>query len=124
MFYQIKNPPQWMLDNLLNEDKAEKCPDCQASSGEPHSAGCDTAHCLKTGIQRIQCDCGECGEDVWDGHWPGMRVAYERKYVCYDTATQSVMLDLNPAAIVTQMQKRGCSEEEIVQAVEEYWDKG
>ena len=123
MFYQIENPPQWMLDMLLKEDEAERCPDCQVSVGEPHIDGCDTARCLKTGMQRLQCGCRECGEEKWEGHWPGIQTAYEQRYVCYDTATKSIMLSLNAACIREQLQKRGCSEEEIVEAIEEYWDK-
>ena len=107
MFFKVKNPPQWMLDGLLNEDKTDKpCPDCQAKVGTPHKHGCDTARCLRTGVQRLQCGCGKCGEDVWTGHWPGIELAYQRKLVCYDTATGYVMLDLNAATIVDQMQKR------------------
>jgi hypothetical protein len=48
------------------------CHDCAAKPGEPHSDGCDTARCLVSGIQRLQCDePHDCGHDVWTGEWPG-----------------------------------------------------
>lgn len=124
MFFQVKNPPQWMLDNLLKEDESDQCPDCQAGRSEAHSESCDVARCHNTGVQRIQCCCpGGCTEDIWDGHWPGIQRAYDRKLVCYDTASGFVMLDLNAAAIAVQLEKSGAEEEDIQRAIQNYWDK-
>jgi hypothetical protein len=67
------------------------CHDCRAQPGQPHEDGCDTAVCLRTGMQRLQCGLrpvmalgefvdlevcdphpGEdCGKDIWTGQWPG-----------------------------------------------------
>lgn len=72
--------------------KTERCPDCQASIGQPHLDGCDTARCLWTGEQRIQCKWyGEdsiltehdCGQDTWTGHWPGEVEAVEFDWWIY-----------------------------------------
>lgn len=96
MFYKLKEPPQWLLDGLLNEEKARdnKCPDCQVSPGIPHIDGCDVARCRATGVQRLQCDCGKCRSEIWTGMWPGVQECYEKKLVCFDTATSSVMFYL------------------------------
>jgi hypothetical protein len=114
MFYKIKDPPQWLLDGLLAEetkDPNRKCPDCQVSIGMPHLKGtgfggpmdeCDIAHCLNTGIQRLQCGCRKCGDDIWTGLWPGVKECYDLKLVCFDTATTSIMFDLNAASILRQ----------------------
>ena len=106
MFYSIKNPPQWLLDGLLAEDDPKsKCPDCQVKPGNPHGEGCDVARCLNTKIQRLQCDCGKCGKDLWTGRWPGVDQAYKDRLVIYDTASQSIMFDLNSVAIKEQRKR-------------------
>ena len=71
--------------------KLTACQDCGAIPGYPHDEGCDTARCLRTGMQRLQCGVrpvfalgeyltheeydphpGEdCGQDIWTGIWPG-----------------------------------------------------
>ena len=104
MFYPIKNPPKWLLDGLYNEERSQagKCPDCQADIGAPHEDGCDVARCLNTKIQKLQCDCGKCGKDMWTGLWPGTQVAYDLHLVCFDTATNSIMFDLNSVTIIEQ----------------------
>ncbi len=54
------------------------CNDCGAQHGEAHADGCDVARCLWTGGQRLQCAGGhDCGQDVWDGCWPGVAEAVE-----------------------------------------------
>jgi hypothetical protein len=107
MFYVIEKPPQWMLDGLLEEDKATStrpCPDCGAAVGEDHVDGCDVARCQKMGGQRLSCDCGDCGNDAWTGLWPGIKECYEHKLVCFDTATKSVCFDLNTNAVRHQIE--------------------
>lgn len=102
MFYKIKNPPQWLLDGLYAEEKdrsSRNCPDCGAKPKHVHKDGCDVARCLNTGIQRLQCDCDKCGSDVWTGFWPGVKECYEHKLICFDTASSSVMFDLNEETI-------------------------
>lgn len=68
------------------------CQDCGTGPGEPHEDNCDTARCMVTGMQRIQCGMGiplfvgealydwedhdphpgeDCGQDIWSGQWPG-----------------------------------------------------
>lgn len=102
MFYKIDNPPQWLLDGLYAEEKEtslRNCPDCGVQPGSGHREGCDVARCLNTGIQRLQCDCGKCGDDIWTGFWPGVKECYEQKLVCFDTATRTVMFDLTENAL-------------------------
>lgn len=99
MFYPIKNPPKWMLDNLLQEDKRKLCPDCDAKIGDKHDEGCDTARCSICMGQRLGCDCQDGDGGVWTGQWPGTKEAYDWKLVVYDTASGSVMFDYNEVAI-------------------------
>lgn len=90
-----------MLDGLLEEERktsSRSCPDCAVEVGRPHSVGCDVARCLKTKQQRLTCNCEECGFDIWTGFWPGVKEAYENKLVCFDTATETVVFDLNRLA--------------------------
>lgn len=100
MFYPVKNPPKWMLDGLMNErdNRKSTCPDCGVKPGKKHDENCDVARCLNTKGQRLSCNCGECGYDVWTGLWPGIQEAYDRKLVTYDTATSSICFDLNEVA--------------------------
>ena len=79
-----------------------KCPDCGATPKESHGESCDVARCLNTKIQRLQCDCGKCGSDVWTGLWPGVQTAYEKGWVCFDTASNTIMFDLNREAVFEQ----------------------
>jgi len=114
MFYKLKDPPQWLLDGLYAEEIATShrpCHDCGAKPGYAHKEGCDTARCLNTGIQRLQCDCGKCGADKWTGMWPGIQECYDQKLVCFDTASSSIGFDLNEQAIRHQkeLQQRGNS---------------
>lgn len=105
MFNIIKDPPQWMLDNLWEEEqkKAGKpCPDCGALVGEKHQAMCDVARCLATGAQRLSCVCTQCGEDVWIGLWPGIKECYEEKLICFDGASGQVGFDLNRWSFISQ----------------------
>lgn len=80
------------------------CQDCGARPGEAHGGGCDTAVCVHTGQQRIQCGIGvpeftgpvltgwrdydphpgeDCGQDIWTGHWPGELDAIRLGWWCY-----------------------------------------
>ena len=97
-FEPVSNPPQPLLDFLLEQEKLRpnlKCHDCGAMPGEPHTGGCDTARCLSTGGQRLCCDCGDCGQDIWTGLWPGIIEAYKWGHVCLDTHTHELRFDLN-----------------------------
>jgi hypothetical protein len=60
------------------------CPSslCHTAVGFPHTAQCDIAVCLSTGMQRLIRDhvpvndpSHECGNDVWTGYYPGEREA-------------------------------------------------
>jgi hypothetical protein len=71
--------------------------------GSPHRVGCDTAVCLRTGMQRLLCgtqivrlDGGaydvqhidehpgeDCGQDIWTGQWPGEADAIRLGWWCY-----------------------------------------
>jgi len=105
MFQIIKDPSQSMLDSLWAEvTKTAICHDCGVKPGQPHKDGCDTARCLNTGMQRLQCDCGKCGEDVWTGIWPGIKECYEKRLVCFDTATNRVCFDLNRQCVEFQLE--------------------
>ena len=103
-FRVIENPSEELLDKLLSENIRTKCPDCQVIVGKKHWDHCDVARCLNTQDQRFGCACGQCGNDLWDGHWPGVKEAYERKYVCFDTVFQATMFDLNRVAIELQQE--------------------
>ena|GEM_PF-3008169 len=59
------------------------CHDCAVEPGQPHLDGCDVARCLATGRQRLDCDCGQCGKDVWTGEWPGLAECREYGFWCY-----------------------------------------
>ena len=101
MFYKFENPPQWLLDGLMEEEKktsTRACPDCGVPVGKPHVDGCDVAECLTCGGQRLSCDCEESGEDIWTGFWPGIKECYEHKLVCFDTTSKSLRFDLNENA--------------------------
>jgi hypothetical protein len=99
MFHPLKNPPQWLLDGLLKEEKECRgaCHDCGAASGSKHLEGCDTARCLATkGFnQRLCCDCGNCGEDIWTGVWPGTDETYKYGLVCFDDRDGTLSFDYN-----------------------------
>jgi hypothetical protein len=98
MFYQFKNPPQWLLDGLFEEEKKTSnrtCPDCGVPVGKPHQNCCDVARCKACEGQRLSCDCDDPGEDIWTGLWPGIKESYEHKLICFDTATCSIMFDLS-----------------------------
>ena len=104
-FSIIKDPPQWMLDNLWGEEQknaGKPCHDCGVTVGGKHQGGCDVARCLATGAQRLSCGCGGCGEDVWTGLWPGIKECYEERFVCFDGATGHVGFDLNRWSLVSQ----------------------
>ncbi|EWC64551.1 hypothetical protein UO65_0158 [Actinokineospora spheciospongiae] len=48
------------------------CPDCAVPVGRPHIDRCDVARCLRTGLQRLDCEAAhDCGTDTWTGRWPG-----------------------------------------------------
>ena len=94
-FLPVTNPPQWMLDGLKKEGFRSKCHDCGAKVGESHMGGCDTARCEATGQQRLCCGCGHCGDEKWDGNWPGTADAYKAKLVVFDTCSGRVMFDYN-----------------------------
>lgn len=55
------------------------CNDCATDHGQPHDGGCDVARCLWTGRQRLACSGRghDCGQDLWDGVWPGTAEAIE-----------------------------------------------
>jgi hypothetical protein len=102
MFYPMDNPPQWLLDGLFAEEKKNSkgsCHDCGVPPGQNHIEGCDVARCRNPKshkmTQRLGCNCGNCGEDIWTGIWPGIQECYEKKLVCFDTSTNSVYFDLN-----------------------------
>lgn len=102
MFYSITNPPQWMLDGLLNEEKKtshRNCPDCSVKVNEKHLTNCDVARCTVCSGQLLSCGCDNGSPDVWTGLWPGVVDAYELKLVCFDTATMTVCFDLNETFI-------------------------
>lgn len=96
MFIKLKKPPKWMLEGLLNEEKERPCPDCAAPPGHEHDDNCDVARCLKGGFrQRLTCDCGDCGRDIWTGLWPGTAECFRRGLVAMDTLTSRVGFDFN-----------------------------
>lgn len=99
-YLPVTNPPQWLLDGLLKEDRLETCPDCGVNIGEQHIDGCDWAVCLSTMQQRLSCDCGNCGEEVFDGVSIYAKVAYKYKLVVFDCG--SIYFDLNKAAELAQ----------------------
>lgn len=123
MFHPVENPPAWLLDGLLNDDKRDSpCHDCGVDIGMAHKDGCDIAVCHNTGIQMLQCTCGDCPDDLWTGFWPGVLTAHKMGLVCYDTATKTVGFDLNAATIATQLQAQGHSDQKIRKALDEYRD--
>ena len=83
-FIAIQNPPKEMLDTLYEESKKnanQPCHDCGVMPGEKHTEGCDVARCQACGGQRLSCGCKECGDDIWEGLWPGTKECYEKGYV-------------------------------------------
>lgn len=95
-FHNLKYTPQWLLDGLLKEaTDTIPCPDCAAAIGEDHGDNCDVARCLNTGSQRLCCYCDKCGDDKWDGRWPGTDDAYKQKLVCFDDLSGRIMFDYN-----------------------------
>lgn len=62
------------------------CHDCGVEPGERHKDGCDTALCVSTGFQHLQCEGeihvhngreygeheGDCAPSIWRGIWPGV----------------------------------------------------
>lgn len=84
----------------MTEERNRDCRQCGAAPGERHRpielgdgshAYCDLARCRQTGTQLIQCEGelhefkgrwygeheGDCGPDVWDGEYPGVKQARE-----------------------------------------------
>lgn len=80
-------PGEDATDRIIHECHWNRpCQDCGAQLGEPHEDGCDTARCLCTGAQRLGCennDGHDCGQDVWDGVWPGTEAAVGFGWYCY-----------------------------------------
>ena len=60
------------------------CPDCGASPGDLHLAGCDVERCPYCGGQAVQCGCGAPPDDrlAWTGRWPGEQEAVQLGYTC------------------------------------------
>jgi hypothetical protein len=91
---KVENPPQDLLDDLLERDttrrevQGDHCPDCGVVAGEEHEEGCDIARCMNPETNKYQqalgCDCGRCGRDVWTGLWPGVQECYDRGLVVMD----------------------------------------
>lgn len=106
--HKFTNPPQWLLDGLLQERKKidnRPCPDCGVAPGFTHTGNCDVARCLKTGSQRLICECGECGFDTWEALWPGIMDAYEAGLVVvelWQNGDTTLSFDLNSVALKTQ----------------------
>ena len=105
MFHPLKDPPQWLLDGLLQEHMggSTNCPDCAVKPGENHHKDCDAACCLKTGRQRLSCNCGNCGDQIWTGLWSGVQQCYDNGWVVYDTSCQCLMFDINRAVVARQI---------------------
>jgi len=99
MFYEVK-ADKALLDFLYEQRKSSvgPCQDCGVKPSNKHLDNCDVARCLNTKGQRLCCDCKDCGEDIWTGIWPGIKEAYKRGLVCYDTATKGIMFELNRLA--------------------------
>jgi len=87
-----------ICEQLWSEENISNCPDCNVKPNQQHIEGCDVARCTLCKTQRLCCDCeegddGEC--DIWTGLWPGVEECYKHKLICFDTATNSYMFDLN-----------------------------
>ncbi len=80
-FYDVENPSDEMLNDLLSKEKIRKCPDCQVNPSEQHLDWCDVGRCTKCGGQRLGCDCEEGENDIWDGYWSGTKECFDKKYV-------------------------------------------
>lgn len=105
-------PDQTTVDRVVSWCyRALPCTDCGTPLGAEHLDGCDVARCLHNGLQRIQCDGGECDEDcenttvgygrayhddyhgedgphdcgreIWDGVWPGTEECIELGWFCH-----------------------------------------
>ena len=104
-YYVVKNLSENILKELYNEHFKENCPDCNASIGEEHDENCDVAECDTCGGQRLSCDCKEENHAKWTGYWPGIDYCYKNKLVVYDTASKTIMFDLN-TAVMQKMEKK------------------
>jgi hypothetical protein len=72
---------------IFRGDMRERCPDCAAPLGEPHSGGCDVARCRTCGGQRISCGCPDYvgrRRDRWMGlmYFDAHRLCAERDLWC------------------------------------------
>ena len=105
-FHKVKHMSLKMRQLMLEEDFRERCHDCDAKVGEEHKDGCDVARCDICGGQALSCGCTEENHDVWTGYWPGCQYCCDNDLVCYDTASKTVVFDLNTYAIISQTEKR------------------
>jgi len=94
-----------ILDRLWSEEKSSNCPDCGVLPGQQHQDGCDVDRCPDCKIQKLQCNCGSDKHDTWTGLWPGVKECQELELICWDTATNSWMYDLNKW-VLNQMRKK------------------
>ena len=80
---RIENPPQELLDRLLQQARQDEgpCRDCLVEPGKRHRAGCDTARCTNCGGQRLSCDCTTGRTDIWDGLWPHTMLCHQKGWV-------------------------------------------
>ncbi len=102
MYHKVNDPPQWLLDGLLAEERRyASCPDCGVMIGSEHLPDCDIPICQTTGKQRIGCRCSKCESSRWDGIWPGVRKAYDAKLVCFDDMNGQLVFDLNAVAVMS-----------------------
>ena len=93
---------------MPTEEKNRPCNGCGAEPGERHRSWDDIARCRSTGVQLIQCEGelheykgveygvheGECGPDVWDGEYPGVKQCRELGLYRHDSIF-GVTEDLN-----------------------------